>query len=67
MSDLNQNREKPPASPGFAIMGCFVVGVIGVIAAIGVMFDVQDFRGGGICLVAAALAFGLAANAVFRK
>ena len=67
MTDLNQDRPKPPASPGFAIIGCFVVGVIGVIAAVGVMFDVQDFTGGGVCLVASALAFGLAANAVFRK
>ena len=67
MSDLNQDREKPFAVPGYTIVGCFVVGVAGLIGAGVAMFGYENFSGGGPCLVASALAFGLAANAVFRK
>ncbi len=45
---------------------CEVVGSLGVIGAI-VAFTQGEWRAGGLCLVAAALAVGLAANAVLRE
>ena len=67
MNDMNQDRQRLSAIPGLTILGCFVVGIAGLIGAVAAMIYIEDFAGGGACLVASAIAFGLAANAVFRK
>jgi hypothetical protein len=67
MDDMNQDHPQSSAIPGVTILGCFVVGIAGLIGAMAAMFDLNDFAGGGACLIASAVAFGLAANAVFRK
>ncbi|MBC8372303.1 MAG: hypothetical protein H8E53_01820 [Planctomycetes bacterium] len=67
MNDMNQKPQQSSMIPGISIIGCFMVGIAGLIGAMAAMFDLNDFVGGGACLVASAVAFGLAANAVFRK
>jgi len=52
---------------GCTILGCFVVGIGGLIAAFWSAFEREDPTGAGACLIASAIAFGLSANAVFRK
>ncbi len=53
-----QSQNKSSYLPGSAILGCFIVGIVGLVfgAATG---------GGG--LIASAIAFGLAANAILRE
>jgi hypothetical protein len=48
---------------GLPLLGCLAVGVLGFIGGIA-QFSTTE---GGLSLIAAALAFGLLANAVFRK
>ena len=67
MNDMNEDRQRLSSIPGLAILGCFVVGVAGLIGAIVALCDVGGPVGAGVCLIASAFAFGLAANAVFRK
>ena len=67
MNDTNQNRQKSSMVPGVAIIGCFVVGLSGLICAMTAIFDFNDPEGAGPGLIASAIAFGLAANVVFRK
>ena len=67
MDDMKQDRRQASMIPGITIIGCFVVGVAGLLGAIAGMFDFNNPTGAGACLVASAIAFGLAANAVFRK
>ena len=67
MNDMNQDRQQSSMIPGIVIVGCFVVGIAGLIAAAVGMFGFEDPTGAGVCLVASAIVFGLAANAVFRK
>jgi len=66
MSDMNDNRDKPSAAPGFAIVGCFIVGIAGLLGGLFAV-DRNDTTGVGVCLLASARAFGRAAHAVFRK
>ena len=51
---------------GLAIVGGLVTGGAGLVAALIAFVDV-DMVGMGVCLGAAALAFGLVANAVLRQ
>jgi hypothetical protein len=67
MNDMKQDRERLSAIPGIVIVGCFVVGVAGLFGAAVAICDFKDSTGAGVCLVASAIVFGLAANAVFRK
>jgi hypothetical protein len=55
-----------PALPGLAVLGAFVTGVCGLLVAVVAVVS-GDFVGAGVGLVASALAFGLLANAVFRR
>jgi hypothetical protein len=48
---------------GLTIMGSGITGVVSLIAALFPLFD-GDFVAVGVCLIAAALAFGLLANAL---
>ena len=67
------NEENDAASrksflaPGIAILGCFAAGGISLFAGIAGLLTNNDFSGGGSCFIASAIAFGLAANAIFRK
>lgn len=67
MNDIKQDRRQLSAIPGVTIIGCFVVGIAGLIGAAVGMFGFEDPTGAGVCLIASAIVFGLAANAVFRK
>ena len=52
--------------PGYAVGGALVVGVSGLILAL-LALIFGNFAGAGLCLIAAALAFGLLANAIYRR
>lgn len=52
---------------GLGVVGSGVVGVGGVIAAVVAAVGYADFVGAGLCLLAAAVAFGLLSNALFRR
>jgi hypothetical protein len=49
---------------GWATYGSASIGVLSVLAAV---LAFGDWQGVGLCLIAAALAFGLLANAVLRQ
>jgi len=66
MSDINPSPGKPSIIPGITIVGCLLVGVAGLVGALYAV-DRNDANGVGACLLASAIAFGLGANAVFRK
>jgi hypothetical protein len=57
--------------PWLAVVGTLITGVMGVIAAIGALnasrLEGTHYIGAGACLAAAALAFGLLSNAIFRR
>ena len=48
-------------------MCCLVLGIIASIIGLIAVFDGNDYHGGGLCLIGAAISFGLAANAVLRQ
>ncbi len=52
---------------GLGVVGAVVVGVAGLIAAVVAAIGYADFLGAGLCLLAAAVAFGLLTNAIFRR
>jgi hypothetical protein len=51
---------------GTIVVGCLVTGLAGLLGALFAFFS-GGWLGAGVCLVAAALALGLAANAVLRE
>lgn len=57
--------------PWTAVLGSVLTGAIGVVAALGALsagrIEGTHYIGAGACLTAAALAFGLLCNAIFRK
>ena len=55
-----------PIGPGHSIIGSLVTGVLGLLFAVFALFR-GELSSAGICLIAAALAFGLLANAVYRR
>lgn len=68
MADKKKDRKDDVGGtvPGFAVLGGLTIGVVagaaGLLAALS-----SDFSGAGVCFAAAALAFGLVANAVYRR
>jgi hypothetical protein len=62
--DRNDNRLNTII--GSTTLGSTLVGIAGFLAAIAALAD-GDFVAVGACLGAAALAFGLLANAIFRS
>jgi hypothetical protein len=60
---MNEERRVGTAV-GWAVYGCIAVGVLAVLAAV---LSFGDWRGVGLCLLAAAVAFGLLANATLRQ
>jgi hypothetical protein len=61
------SNKKGTSSPGLSIIGGFIIGIAGFFAALLAVFNEYDYVGAGLCLMASALAFGLMANAMFRK
>ena len=62
---MNENRT--PVSAGLSILGGFVIGTIALLAGLLAVFNEYDYIGAGLCFLASALAFGMLANALFRK
>jgi hypothetical protein len=50
---------------GLATIGCVATGVAAVLAAL-VAWSDNDWQGGGLCLIAAALSFGCLLNVLAR-
>ena len=59
------STERGEIAAGRGLLECVITGWLGVLGA-GVLFAREGYVGAGICLIAAALAFGLRANAVLR-
>jgi hypothetical protein len=55
-----------PIGPGHSIIGSLATGILGLFFAVFALFR-GEISAAGICLIAAALAFGLLANAVYRR
>jgi hypothetical protein len=58
--------------PWVAVIGVLVTGVAGLIGGIRALSDASSvnplaYTGGGACLAASGLAFGLLTNAIFRR
>lgn len=66
MNDERQLPKRDPSLPGYAVMGAMITGGASLVL---VFWAVQDNEhiGAGIMLLAAAIAFGSAANAMFRS
>ncbi len=63
---MSEKREKLGVVIGFAALGSCITGVVSLIVALVPLFN-GNFLAAGVCLAAAALAFGLLANAMFRR
>lgn len=63
---MSKNRKGLDAIIGLAAVGTSITGVTSLIAAIFPFFN-GEFLAVGACLIAAALSFGLLANAAFRE
>jgi hypothetical protein len=50
---------------GIAVMAALITGLTGFVTGVFAFFN-ADWTGAGVCLAAAALAFGLLANALLR-
>jgi len=62
---MSGNRRKIDTLIGLAVVGSGVTGAVGFFAAIFALL-MGEFAVAGVCLIAAALSFGLLANAVLR-
>ena len=62
---MNDNRSS--VWVGLSILGGFLVGIIALLTGLLAVFNEYDYIGAGLCFLASALAFGLLANALFRK
>jgi len=62
---MTNDRRRLDAIIGLAALGSAVTGVVSVVVALFPLFS-GEFLAAGVCLLAAALSFGLLANAVLR-
>jgi len=62
---MDEGRKVSNTIIGLAAVGGAFIGVVSFIAALFPFFE-GDFTGAGLCLLAAALSFGLLANALYR-
>ena len=58
---------KAPAGAGLSVIAGFIVGFAALLAGLLAVFNEYDYVGAGLCFIAAALAFGLITNSIFRK
>lgn len=61
------DEKRSPVWAGLSVLGGFVIGIIALLAGILAVFNEYDYIGAGLCFLAGALAFGMLANALFRK
>ena len=52
---------------GLSVIGAFIVGILGILAGLLAVFNEYNYIGAGLCFLASAFAFGLIANALYRK
>ena len=62
---MSQDQQWSNAVIGLATLGSGITGVVSLIMAAFPLFN-GDFAAAGLCLIAAALSFGLLANVVLR-
>ena len=62
---MSENRRKFDTIIGLVTLGGAITGVAGFVAALATFFN-GEFVATGVCLIAAALSFGLLANALIR-
>jgi hypothetical protein len=68
MSDPTRNaKNNDDSKPGVPAIGAALTGVIALLAGLLAYLDLTIPEGTGMCLLASAIAFGLLANAVYRK
>jgi hypothetical protein len=58
---------KAPVGAGLSVILGFIVGFAALLAGLLAVFNEYDYVGAGLCFIAAALAFGLITNSIFRK
>ena len=63
---MNKVTEKAEIAGGLALIGGLIAGFAALVAAL-VSFFTLNLLGGGICLAAAGISFGLVANAIWRN
>jgi hypothetical protein len=51
---------------GFSVIGAFVAGIAALVCALLAVVNEYDYIGAGLCLLAAATAFGHVMNALYR-
>ncbi len=61
------NEGKIPVGAGLSVIAGFMVGFVAFLAGILAVINEFDYTGAGLCFIAAALAFGLISNSIFRK
>jgi hypothetical protein len=66
MIETDQDKTTKPAAPGLAVFGCMATGVVALIGGAFGLFD-ENFVGAGVCLLSAAVAFGIVAYVSFSK
>lgn len=62
---MSNGRKRLDTIIGLAALGSSVTGVVSLVVALFPIFS-GEFLAAGVCLLAAALSFGLLANAVLR-
>ena len=62
---MSDPKDKAAGLGGFLLIGCVVIGLAGMLIAFLAMVK-ENYMAGGVAIMAAAVAFGLGANAVFR-
>jgi hypothetical protein len=62
---MSRDRKRLDTIIGLAALGSSITGVVSLIAALFPFFN-GEFDAVGLCLIAAALSFGLLANALIR-
>ena len=58
---------KIPAGTGLSVIAGFIVGFVALLAGLLAVFNEFDYIGAGLCFIAAALAFSLISNSIFRQ
>jgi hypothetical protein len=61
------DEKQSPVWAGLSVLGGFIIGIIAFLAGLLAVFNEYDYVGAGLCFLASAFAFGLLANALFRK
>lgn len=62
---MTTETRKAETAGGLAVIGCLAAGFAALFGAIAGFFSLNVI-GVGVCLAAAGISFGLAANAIFR-